>query len=189
MVLPEGATRQEILRTTTRVFDYVRENAVHWAHYFAQTRGQTTANGSTYFITGVDKTSVCSNLVFPSVPPTITMSATHQGQLTRAAERMSRVNNASNMRENRALSPIPKNLCVFMRGIRVGLGRTEWIENADERPEDDTPYSEIFFDAPRLTFFNIRVCGEDEQAVAQNDRSFFALVNLRLLSVPDVIFS
>lgn len=177
MVLPEGATRQEISRTATRVFDYVRDNAVRWARYFAQTRGQTTANGSTYFITGVDKTSICSNLAFPNLPPTVKMSARYQDQLIRASERMSSVNNASNIRHNRALSPIPKNLCVFMRGIRIGLGRTEWIENTDERPEDDTPYSEIFFDTPRLTFFKIRIWGKDEQAVAQNDKSFFALVN------------
>lgn len=173
MVLPEGATRQEISRAATRVFNHVRHNAVQWARYFAQRHGRTTANGSTYFITGVDKTSVCANLAFPSRPPTVKMSATYQDQLIDATERMSNVNNASDRRANRGLSPLPKNLCVFMRGIRIGLSRTGWLENGDERREADTPYSEIFFDAPRLTLFN-RVWGKDEQALPQNHKSFFA---------------
>ena len=116
---------------------------------------------------GVGKTSICSNLAFPNRPPTVKMSVRYQDQLIHVTERMSSVNNASNISENQALLPILKNLCVFIRGIRISLGRTEWIESAEERPEDDTPYSEIFFDAPRLTFFKIQVRGKDEQAVAQ----------------------
>jgi len=33
-----------------------------------------------------------------------------------------------------------------MQGIRIGLSRTEWIENVDERTRADSFYTEIFVD-------------------------------------------
>ncbi|KIM44597.1 hypothetical protein M413DRAFT_357331 [Hebeloma cylindrosporum] len=49
--------------------------SINWARYFGQKRRDTTANGSTYVVTGVDKTSACSMLTFPNRPPTRKMSA------------------------------------------------------------------------------------------------------------------
>ena len=58
MVLPEGATRHDLsTTTTTRVFDYIKDSAISWARHIAQSSLYHTANGSPYFITGVDKTS------------------------------------------------------------------------------------------------------------------------------------
>jgi len=56
MVLPEGATRHDFWTTTTRVFDYIKDNAVNWARHIAQSRCHPIANGSPFVITGVEKT-------------------------------------------------------------------------------------------------------------------------------------
>ncbi|KIM44527.1 hypothetical protein M413DRAFT_51481, partial [Hebeloma cylindrosporum] len=57
LILPEGATRQNISPTTTRVREYVARNAVKWASFFANDHSYSAANGATYVVTGVDKTS------------------------------------------------------------------------------------------------------------------------------------
>ena len=146
IVLPEGATRHD-LSTSTRVFEYVKNNAVSWTRHFAQSPRYSTANGSPYVITGVDKTSACANSVFPDRPPSVEMFASYQNGILRPMKRMSIAREAT---ADENLSPIANNLCVFMRGIRVGLGRTEWIENVDERTERHTFYTEIFVDTSRL---------------------------------------
>jgi hypothetical protein len=59
-----------------------------------------------------------------------------------------------------------------MRGIRIGLGRTEWIENVNERAEADTFYTEIFVDRPRLGLPFLKTIipfGKDEQALSLNN--------------------
>ena len=33
----------------------------------------------------------------------------------------------------KSTTPPSRNLCVFLRGIRIGVGREEWIENTEER--------------------------------------------------------
>jgi len=147
LILPEGATRQNISTTsTTRVLDYVAHNAVKWASFFANEHGYSAANGATYVVTGVDKTSTCSMLTFPHHLPTIEMSADYQGGELLALEDMSA---AYDEGKREVSTPVFDNLCVFMRGIRIGLGRAEWIENVDERPERATPYTEVFIAKPR----------------------------------------
>jgi len=50
--------------------------------------------------------------------------------------------------EIKRTTPPSRNLCVFLRGIRIGVGRAEWIENTEERPENaefTTPYTELYF--------------------------------------------
>ena len=163
------------------MFDYVKDNAVSWARHVAQSRRYPTANGSPYVVTGVDKTSVCANLAFPIRPPSVEMSAAYQNGMLRPMERMS---TARVVTADQNLSPIPKNLCAFMRGIRIGLGRTEWVENVDERGEADTFYTEIFVDIPRLRLPFLKTivhCGKDEQALSLNDKSFFNVVDLPFL--------
>ena len=71
MVLLEGATCHDISMTSTRLFDYLKDNAVTWAHHFAQSHQYPIANGSLYVITGVDKTSACANLAFPNWLPSV----------------------------------------------------------------------------------------------------------------------
>ena len=177
MVLPEGATRYDISTTSTRVFDYIKDNAVSWGCHLASGR-YPAANGSTYVVTGVDKTSACANLAFPIRPPWVEMSARYENGLLHSMERMSF---AREVMADENLSPVPNHLCPFMRGIRIGLGRTTWIENVDEEPEAKTFYTEIFFDTPRLrlpflkTFIQF---GKDEQALSLKDKSFFSVVNL-----------
>ena len=183
VVLPAGAIRHDISATTTRVVEYVEDNAVSWARYFAQTHGRTTANGSPYVVTGVDKTSVCSMLTFPFRPPT-SMSARFQDGLLQPMDLMT---NTDNQGADHSLSPVPNSQCIFMRGIRIGLGRTEWLENVDERAEADTPYTEFFFNAPRLPFFKISIWGKDEQTLYLNDKSFFSMVFL-LFAAPAFIY-
>jgi hypothetical protein len=140
LILPEGATRQEISTSTTRVLDYVAHNAVNWASFFANEHRYSAANGATYVVTGVDKTSACSMLTFPSRPLTSTMSATYESGKLFALEGISVARNEGKT-EN--LAPLSNNLCVFMRGVRIGLGSLEWTENVDERPERVTPYTEV----------------------------------------------
>jgi len=180
MVLPEGATRHDLSTTNVRVFDYVKDNAVSWTRHF-QSRRYPGANGSLYVITGVDKTSACANLAFPVRPPWVEMSATYQNGMLRSMERMSTAREAT---ADETLSPIPNNLCAFMRGIRIGLGRTEWIENVDGRAEADTFYTEIFFDTPRLRLPFLKTViqfGKDEQALSLHDKSFFNVVDTPFL--------
>jgi hypothetical protein len=177
MVLPEGATRHDLLMTSTRVFEYVKNSAVSWTHHFAQSSRYSTANGSRYIITGVDKTSACANLAFPYRPPTVEMFASYQNGI-RPMKRMSIARGAT---ADENLSLIPNNLCVFMRGIRIGLGRTKWIENVDERSERRTFYTEIFVDTPRLGLPFLKTIiqfGKDEQVLSLNDKSFFVVVDL-----------
>ena len=188
MVLPEGATRHDISTTSTRVFEYVKNNAISWTRHFAQSPRYSTANGSPYVITGVDKTSACANLAFPNRPPSVEMSARYQNGMFRPLERMSIARGAT---ANETLSPIPNNLCAFMRGIRIGLGRTEWIENVDERIEARTLYTEIFVDTPRLRLPLLKTIirfGKDEQVLSPNDKSFFIVVDLPFIyiSAPDL---
>ena len=166
-----------IFRRQILVFDYVKDNAVNWTRHF-QSHRYPGANGSPYIVTGVDKTSVCANLAFPIRPPWVEMSARYQNGTLRPMERMSTARGAT------ADKAVPNNLCVFMRGIRIGLGRTKWIENVDERGEADTYYTEIFFDTPRLRLPFLKTIvqfGKDEQAVSLNDKSFFNAVDLPFL--------
>ena len=121
MILPEGATRHDISMTTTRVFDYVKSNAVSWTRHFAQSLRYSTANGSPYAITGVVKATACANLAFPNRPLSVEMFASYQNGMLRPMERMSVARGAT---ANENLSPIPNNLCAFMRGMRIGLDRT-----------------------------------------------------------------
>ncbi|KIM44477.1 hypothetical protein M413DRAFT_442449 [Hebeloma cylindrosporum] len=171
MVLPKGATRHDISRSSARVFDYIADNAASWARHIARS-DYSEANGSPYVVTGVDKTSVCSNLAFPARSPSVNMSATYQNGSLRPTERMSIARGASAPEK---LSPLPNNLCAFMRGIRIALGRTEWVENVDDRPEEETFYTEIFVDMPRLKlpFLNTIVWGKDEQAQSLSEKSYF----------------
>ncbi|KIM44675.1 hypothetical protein M413DRAFT_359368 [Hebeloma cylindrosporum] len=100
------------------------------------------------------------------------MAATYQNRTLRAMERMSA---ARRTLVDKTLSPIPNYLCVFLRGIRIGLGRTEWIQNVEGRAEANTFYTEIYFDTPRLRlpFLKTIHFGKDEQSVSLNDKSFF----------------
>ena len=151
----EGATRQNISTTATRVLDYVAHNAVKWASFFASPHGYSAANGATYVVTGVDKTSTCSMLTFPHHLPTIEMSAEYEGGELIALEGMSA---AYNEGKREISTPVFDNLCVFMRGIRIGLGRTEWIENVNEAPERVTPYTQIFIAKPRWPLLKTKFC-------------------------------
>ena len=181
MILPEGATRHDISTSCTRVFEYVKDNVVSWTRHFAQSLRYSTANGSPYVVTGVDKTSACANLAFPNRPPSVKMSASYENGLLRPMERMSIARGAT---ADENLSPIPNNLCAFMRGIRIGLGRTEWIENVDERTEGRTFYTEIFIDTPRLRLPLLKTIvrfGKDEQVLSLNHKSFFVVVDLPFL--------
>ncbi|KIM44594.1 hypothetical protein M413DRAFT_25057 [Hebeloma cylindrosporum] len=99
------------------------------------------------------------------------MSARFQNRLLRPLESMSLTNNQG---ADHSLSPVPDSQCIFMRGIRIGLGRTEWVENVEERPEAATPYTEFFFDYPRLPFLKIRLWGKDEQTPYLNEKSHFS---------------
>jgi hypothetical protein len=83
MVLPEGASDHDLSTTSTRVFEYVKNNAVSWTRHFAQSPPYSTANGSPYVITAVDKTSACANLAFPNRPPSVEMSARYQNGMLR----------------------------------------------------------------------------------------------------------
>ena len=180
MVLPEGATRHDLSTTNIRVFDYVKDNAVSWTRHF-QSRRYSRVNGSPYVVTGVDKTSACANLAFPNRPPSVEMSATYQNGTLRPMERMSIAREAT---ADENLSPVPNNLCVFMRGLRIGLGRNEWIENVDERTEANTYYTEIFVDTPRLRLPFLKTIirfGKDEQVQSLHDKSFFNVVQLPFL--------
>jgi len=180
MVLPEGAIRHDISMTSTRVFHYVKDNAVSWTRHFAQSSRYPVANGSPYVVTGVDKTSACANLAFPIRPPWVEMSARYENGLLHSMESMSFAREAT---ADETLSPIPNNLCVFMRGIRIGLGRTAWIENVDGRTEANTFYTEIFVDTPRLRLPLLKTAffGKDEQVLSLNDKSFFKVVDLPFL--------
>jgi hypothetical protein len=180
MVLPEGATRHDLSKTNITVFDYVKDNAVSWTRHF-QSRRYSLVNGSPYVVTGVDKTSACANLAFPNRPPSVEMSATYQNGALRPMERMSIAREAT---ADENLSPLPNNLCVFMRGLRIGLGRNEWIDNVDERTEANTYYTEIFVDIPRLRLPFLKTSirfGKDEQVQSLHDKSFFNVVELPFL--------
>ena len=180
MILPEGATRHDLSTTNISVFDYVKDNAVSWIRHF-QSRRYTEVNGSPYVVTGVDKTSACANLAFPNRPPSVEMSATYQNGALHVMEKMSTATEAT---ADENLSPVPNNLCVFMRGLRIGLGRTEWLENVDERTEAHTFYTEIFVDRPRLRLPFLKTIiqfGKDEQVLSLNDKSFFNVVDLPFL--------
>jgi hypothetical protein len=56
-----------------------------------------------------------------------------------------------------------------MRGVRIGLGRAEWIENVDERPERLTPYTEVFIARPWRPHLKSRFCftADDTQSLEQ----------------------
>ncbi|KIM44528.1 hypothetical protein M413DRAFT_355425 [Hebeloma cylindrosporum] len=149
LILPEGATRQNISTNTTRVRDYVAHNAVKWASFFANNPDYAVANGATYVVTGVDKTSICSMLTFPHHPSLTKMSAEYRAGRLTALEDMSV---AYNEDKGESATHVPNNLCVFLRGIRVGLGRAEWLENVDERKERFEPYTEVFIGKPRQCF-------------------------------------
>jgi len=112
MVLPGGATRHDLSTTSTRVFEYVKNNAVSWTLHFAQSLRYSRVNGSPYVVTGVDKTSACANLAFPNRPSSVKMSATYQNGVLRPMERMSIAREAT---ANEKLSPVPSNLCLHAR--------------------------------------------------------------------------
>lgn len=153
LILPEGATRQNV--STTRVLEYVAHNAVKWASFFANVGSYSAANGATYVVTGVDKTSACSMLTFPSVPTRKpNMSALYRNGELLSVGNMHLINQG----EKKTSAPVFNNLCVFMRGIRIGLGRLEWIENVDETPEYMTPYTEVSVPRPQRPLINLDFC-------------------------------
>jgi len=151
------------------VLDYIKDNTVNWDRRIAQSRRYPTANEVT---AGVDKSSACANLAFPGRPPSVDIPSSYQNGLLRPMERMSITRGAA---ADENLSPIPNNLCAFMRDIRIGLGRAEWIENVDERTERRTFYIEIFVDIPRFRLPFLKTIirfGRDEQVLSLNDKSF-----------------
>ena len=83
------------------------------------------------------------------------MSAEYEGGELIALEGMSA---AYNEGKREILTPTFNNLCVFMRGIRIGLGRAEWIENVDETPERVTPYTQVFTAKPRWPLLKSKFC-------------------------------
>ncbi|KAH9484556.1 hypothetical protein JR316_0004038 [Psilocybe cubensis] len=64
LVLPEGASRED-LASTTRIKEYVRQNALQWYQYLnAESTATPFPNGSLYVITGHDKArrwAVCTS--------------------------------------------------------------------------------------------------------------------------------
>ncbi|KIM37482.1 hypothetical protein M413DRAFT_448527 [Hebeloma cylindrosporum] len=156
LVLPEGATRQDA--STDRIHKYVARHAHDWAYFFSQRRWDPSTNGSTYVVTGVDKTSNCSTMAFQvrlSTSPRI--RATYGKKALVAPDGISAVRNTI---KPKVTTPPSRNLCVFLRGIRIGVGRAEWIENVDERPDNveyATLYTELYFPPPWITVFKARI--------------------------------
>ncbi|KIM37501.1 hypothetical protein M413DRAFT_448552 [Hebeloma cylindrosporum] len=150
LVLPEGATRQDA--STDRIHKYVARNAHEWAYFFTQLRWSPATNGSTYVVTGVDKTSHCAAMSFEvglTVEPKV--MARYENQALRGFDDVSAVRNTINPK---ATAPPSRNLCVFLRGIRIGVGRAEWIEHVEERPGDGefaAPYTELYFPPSWIT--------------------------------------
>ncbi|KIM37481.1 hypothetical protein M413DRAFT_30940 [Hebeloma cylindrosporum] len=142
LVLPEGATRQDA--STERIHKYVARHAHDWAYFFAQLRWFPSTNGSTYVVTGVDKASDCSTMAFqvqPNTSPKI--MARYEKKALRASDGLSAARNAI---KRGVTTPPSLSLCVFLRGIRIGVRRTEWIENTERprNPEFTTPYTELY---------------------------------------------
>jgi len=150
LVLPEGATRQDA--STNRINEYVARNAHEWAYFFAQSRWHPSKNGSTYVVTGVDKTSDCSTMAFQvRLNSPAKIIARYRNKALFALDGLSAVRNAI---KPKATTPPSRSLCVFLRGIRIGVGRAEWIENTEERPDNaefTTPYTELYFPPPWAT--------------------------------------
>lgn len=175
--MPEGATRQNI--STTRVLEYVAHNAVKWASFFANVGSYSAANGATYVVTGVDKTSACSMLTFPSVPT----RKPNMSALYRNGELLSVGNMCLNNQGKKGTSTsVFNNLCVFMRGIRIGLGRFEWIENVDEKPEYMTPYTEVSVPRPQRPLIIPNFCLKARYTESLVGKPAFSTVNFRFSS-------
>ncbi|KIM37483.1 hypothetical protein M413DRAFT_448528 [Hebeloma cylindrosporum] len=153
LVLPEGATRQDV--ATDRIHKYVACNGAEWAYFFGDKRWHPSSNGSTYVITGVDKTTDCSTMSFQvrlAVSPKIL--ARYEKKALRGSDGISAVRNAF------VATPPSRNLCVFLRGIRIGVGRAEWIENVEEQPGDGefaAPYTEIYFPPTWITVMKAKL--------------------------------
>ncbi|KIM37486.1 hypothetical protein M413DRAFT_448532 [Hebeloma cylindrosporum] len=145
LVLPEGATRQDV--STDRIHKYIARNGQEWAYFFSQARWHPAINGSTYVVTGLDKTTDCSTMAFQvqlSESPRI--RATYDRKALVAPDDISAVRNP--IKPKIATTPPSRNLCVFLRGIRIGVGRAEWIENADGQPNNEeyaTLYTELYY--------------------------------------------
>jgi len=131
--------------------EYVAHNAHEWAFFFAQSRWHPSKNGSAYVVTGVDKTSDCSTMAFQvRLNARAKIIARYENRALFASDGLSAVRNEI---KRKPTTPPTRNLCVFLRGIRIGVGRAEWIENIEERPENaefTTPYTELYF-PPRWT--------------------------------------
>ncbi|KIM44553.1 hypothetical protein M413DRAFT_356069 [Hebeloma cylindrosporum] len=155
LVLPEGAARQDA--STDRIREYVARNAHEWA-FFVQNRWHPAQNGSAYVITGVDKTSDCSTMAFhvPLDAPAKIIARYHDNALCS----YDGLSVAGDVKPEPTTSPGSLNLCVFLRGIRIGVGRTEWIENTELRPENaelTTRYTELYYPPPRVSVINSKL--------------------------------
>jgi hypothetical protein len=56
---------------------------------------------------------------------------------------------------------LPPITFVFLRGIRIGISRAEWIENTKERPENaefTAHYTELYFLPPLFTSIKSKLC-------------------------------
>jgi len=142
-------------------------------YFFAQS-GYLAANGSVYVVTGVDKTSECSMVSFPTQSLQLSgkMSAMYQDGKLVLLEGLCAYRNR---KKNNTLMPTPNNLCVFMRGIRIGLGRAEWLENVDETPEYLTPYTQIFSSKSRLPLIKPKICVKGEDTKSLSDKRPFSM--------------
>jgi len=72
----------------------------------------------------------------------------------------------NNQGKKEIATPVFNNLCVFMRGMRIGLGRSEWIENTDETPEYLTPYAEVSVSRPRRFLLHLKFCLKARYAIS-----------------------
>jgi len=126
--------------------------------FLAQSRWHPSKNGSTYVVTGVDKTSDCSTTAFQvRLNTRAKIIARYENKALFASDGLSAVRNEI---KHKATTPPSRNLCVFLRGIRIGVGRTEWIENTEERPENaefTTPYTELYFPPPWITVLKCKL--------------------------------
>ena len=104
---------------------------------FAQSRWHPSKNGSTYVVTGVNKTSNCSTMAFQvRLNSPAKIIARYRNKALFALYGLSAVRNAI---KPKAMTPPSRSLCAFFREIRIGVGRAEWIENTEERPDNADP--------------------------------------------------
>jgi hypothetical protein len=162
------------------VLEYVAQNTAKWASFFAdvvQRRMERLGSDSCY--TEVDETNACSMLTFPSMPP----RKPNMSALYRNRELLSVGNMRLNTRgEKETSASLFNNLRVFMRGIRIGLGRSEWIENVNETPEYMTPYTQVSVPRPQRPVINFTFCLKACYTESLVGKPAFSTVKFRFLS-------